>query len=156
MALLTGLLTHSHCLLFLINSMVFSLCLERTSAFIFVTLTERLVLSLSAGRRPPHYMYSDVDVNSQSFSAKTDSVISHLISLFSLTTLLLPCTLLPSISSRLSAWGIRGASLLYYMTTGPEASSIYSDIHPFTWLESAFSKLRPIVDLSENPEMMSV
>lgn len=70
MALLTGLLTHSHCLLFLINSMLFSLCLERTSAFIFVTLTERLVLSLSAGRRPPHYMYSDVDVNSQSFSKR--------------------------------------------------------------------------------------
>lgn len=50
--------------------MLFSLCLERTSAFIFVTLTKRLVLLLSAGRRPPHYMYSDVNVNSQSFSER--------------------------------------------------------------------------------------
>lgn len=77
------------------------------------------------------------------FQRKTDSVISPLISLFSLATLLLPRTPSPSISSRLPAWGISHASLLSCTPAGPGASSLYSDIHLFIWILVPFSKPHP-------------
>lgn len=65
---------------------------------LFVTQAGCLVLPLSTGRRPPltheHKLFILVFQG-----GKTDSLISHLIFLFSLSTLLLPCTPSPSISS---------------------------------------------------------
>lgn len=64
-------LVYSLCLVF--NKFHVIFCLSQkglnlsTSCFFFITLTERLLLPLSTGRRPPHYMYSDMDVNSLSF-----------------------------------------------------------------------------------------
>lgn len=61
--------------------------------YFFVTLTECLTLPLCTGEKTSALHVLTPRRKLSVFQGKTDSVISHLISLFSLTTLLLPCTL---------------------------------------------------------------
>lgn len=158
MTLLTAWLTHSHHVLFLINSMSFSVYLERASAcillgfffflFFLVTLTERLVLPLSTGRRSAHCMFLDIDVNSPSFRERP--------------ILLFPtwCPCFPSLLFSFPALCchpfhqdcLPGASGVHFCSTAwLQGQKHPSFIQTLTWIESVFSKPRPVVELNNIP-----